>query len=527
MMVGIYLSASGAFQRSSALAVYSPIGDPLLFAITVAITSVTTMLFLSSCVCACSALFMSRELELAFSSPVSSEQFLTGKAADIALSSGWMLTTFGLPVLVACGQAHNAGVAFYALSPLLIVSLFIPTVLLAMTAVLTVAMALPVQRGRELFLLLFVAALGIFLFSISPPWGSSETLSVASAIQRIESVSLLLHSLWFPPTLAAQALRRLLEGHADLSLVAIAAFSTCSAVVWWILKTAFDRVYHRAFAKAHAISKPYRVNSRSAQRLAAFLLPLARPATRAIATKEAKVFSRDITHTVQLGMLLAICFIYLYSFRNLKHPSGLDADASALWEIFLLLGNATLSSLVIISICSRFVFPSVSLEGASFWIILSAPLSHGELLRAKYKGWLVPILTISTVVFSSGAMALDAAGELVVASVIAGLIISYGIVGLAIGLGAVFAQFDADHSSQVSTSLGGFIFIFASMTLVVLDIVPLAFIFGRYLLFPSNAHDIYDNLIGLYVPLALLLTLNIAVTALAIRAGRRTLRTVR
>jgi hypothetical protein len=65
------------------------------------------------------------------------------------------------------------------------------------------------------------------------------------------------------------------------------------------------------------------------------------------------------------------------------------------------------------------------------------------------------------------------------------------------------------------------------MTLVVLDIVPLAFIFGRYLLFPSNAHDIYDNLIGLYVPLALLLTLNIAVTALAIRAGRRTLRTVR
>jgi ABC-2 type transport system permease protein len=527
MMGGVYISAASAFQRTAALSLTTQLGETLLFGLSLSLTSLAVMLFLSSCVCACGALLMSRELETAFSSPITPQQFITGKAADIALSSGWMLTIFGLPVVIACGKAHDAGVLFYTLTPAIIIALWVPIVLLAMSTVLLLATLLPVQRGREIFLLLFIGALAAFFLSITPADNGSEAPNFFNRILLSDGPlaisSALVNSSWFPPSIAARAVWNLLHGLPSLAVRVAAFFTLCSAGLWLFLVATFPHVYHRAFAKAHSLSTPYRINSRSAQRLAAMILPLARPATRAIATKEAKVFSRDITHTVQLVLLLAICFIYLHSFRNLKHPSGLTADAYAIWDIFLLLGNIVLSSLVIISICSRFVFPSVSLEGSSLWIMLASPLSHGELLRAKCKGWLVPVLTIGAVVFSSGAMALDASAELVVASFAAGIIISYGMVGLAIGLGAVFAQFDAEHSSQVSTSLGGFIFVFAGMTLLILDTLPLLCMFGLRLLFQQPHETFYATVTTLYLPLTALLAINVTTTALSIRAGRRAL----
>jgi ABC-2 type transport system permease protein len=528
LMAGVYISACSAFKKTATLSSNEYFSDTLLFGLNVSLTSLTVMVFLSSCVCACGALLMSRELETIFSGPITPQQFITGKAADIALSSRWMLTIFGIPMLIACGQTHTASVLFYLLTPIILIALWIPAVLFAMSTVLFLATLLPVQRGRELFLLLLVSVLAAFLFAATPSVSSSEGSTLFTHMlltDKATTISTALrNSSWFPPSIAADAVLDLLHGRPILALKAITLFAGCGAALWLLLVASYPFVHHRAIAKAHVLSTPYRINSRSAQRLAAVVLPFARPVTRAIATKEAKVFSRDITHTVQLGMLLTICFIYLHSFRSLKHPDGLSADAYVVWEVLLLAGNTVLSSLVIISICSRFVFPSVSLEGTSFWIILSSPLSHGDLLRAKCKGWLLPVLFIGAVVFASGAMALDATGELVIASCIAGAIISYGIVGLAIGLGAVFAQFDAEHSSQVSTSLGGFIFIFAAMTLVALDTLPLLCMFCLRLLFPPPHDTLATDLVALYAPLTALVVINVTATALSIRAGRRALR---
>jgi hypothetical protein len=96
-------------------------------------------------------------------------------------------------------------------------------------------------------------------------------------------------------------------------------------------------------------------------------------------------------------------------------------------------------------------------------------------------------------------------------------------VGLGIGLGAFFSQFEWEHSTQISTSLGSFIFMMTSMIVLSLNMVPLGCMFGAYLLFPEIQSG--DNQVIFVLSAGLLVTylLNRAVCWWALSTGARAL----
>jgi hypothetical protein len=390
-----------------------------------------------------------------------------------------------------------------------------------MITTLCVAIILPTSRAQTVLALLTITG-GITALVYSEGTSSINFTNILHATPASEAA--LSSWRWLPPVSVARSLAKLMVNSPLPAVWSLVYLASCAGVLWLLLQKLFITRYHQACAKAQAHHAPRSINSRAAQQFARLCFPIARSTTRAIATKEFKIFSRDITHTVQICLLLCICFIYLRAFRNLPPPPGLQMAVQAAWQLLLLVGNIILSSFVIVSICSRFVFPSVSLEGAAFWIAQSTPLSYGELLRGKCKSWLLPLSVIASVIFGSGAMALNADARLVLVSSISGMLITYGIVGLAVGLGAVFARFDCEHATQVSMSLGGMIFITASFALVLCNTLPLTWIFGGQLLFPPLRPSFHATFVYLYLPLLVLLAINVTVTALAIRQGRRALR---
>lgn len=524
MIVGIYLSTLTALRESALSSTLSSLGISPTVPFSILLSGIFSILFLSAVVSAFSTLFLSRDLEVASSAPVSRSQFLLFTCTEVGYASAWIVITIGLPSLLACGASIEAGLLYYVATPVLFAILYIPVILAAVITALVIALILPASRGQRLAVALCLTALAGTTWYLAGASTPLDAFSPHSRATLIAALSGHTNSQWIPTALFAQAIHELLQDSYGLIAYAATQYVVAAALLWLSLLGVYTFGYHRAFSTAHAHHKPYKIHSRSAQRLARLLFPLARSTTRAVATKEFKIFSRDITHTVQVVMLLGICFIYLYTFKRLKDPTGLSTDAKAIWNTLLLLGNVAMSSFVIISICSRFVFPSVSIEGAGFWIIQSSPISFGELLRAKIKGWLLPVLLISAVIFASGAMALDADGSLVITSLVAGLIISYGFVGVSVGLGALFAKFDCDHSTQVSTSLGGLVLVGVCILLLLADVITLAFTFGSHILSPSSLPTFKTEVIEIYIPLALLLAINITATALAIRIGRRALR---
>jgi ABC-2 type transport system permease protein len=245
---------------------------------------------------------------------------------------------------------------------------------------------------------------------------------------------------------------------------------------------------------------------------------------RALIAKEFKLFARDLSHTIQLAMLLAICFIYLYNFQTLEGPTSMAEEVRVLWQLLLLLVNAALSFLVVTCICSRFVFPSVSMEGTSFWILQSAPVSMRNILRAKVAGWFLPVASISAVIFMSGAMAIGADEPLVLASCAAGVILAYGLVGLGVGLGALFAHFEWEYASQVSTNVGSFLFMGLSVLFLVVSLVPIALSFGAYALAPNILPFSDSPTLILVGGLVVLAIINYACAATALSVGSRSLK---
>jgi ABC-2 type transport system permease protein len=222
-------------------------------------------------------------------------------------------------------------------------------------------------------------------------------------------------------------------------------------------------------------------------------------------------------------MLLGICFVYLYNFSVLSGPEDASPTVLRWWHAFLMMCNICLSYLIMTSICSRFVFPSVSLEGQAFWILQSAPISLAEMLRSKCRSWFVPVSIMGTVIFGSGAMALDAEAALLFATCAASIILCYGLVNLAVGMGAIFSQFDWEHANQISTNVGSFAFMVVSMIFLALNLIPLGMLFGAYIIVPELANNPADRAWIGGLSLTALLLINRIISSWALSAGTKSL----
>ena len=482
MMWGIYFSTYASLRDMTRIAP-SMTMDPAA-PLGIMLGTIFLMIFLSAAVSALGSLYLSKDLDITLSAPLSPTELLLGKTLDIGISVSWMVCIFGIPALLAFGSFYHGDLLFMVAAPLLCVTFFALAVSLGVITAILFAAVLPSEKSRPVLIALFLISLGMFLVVMN---GLSEgaTLPGTSPIDLLKNATSVGSNPWLPSTHCARALTGLLNHDYLIPILATVECVGALSIFGLCMRIAYTRLYERGLSRTGQTRGLLRIHSKTAQQVARWIFPLSSPATRAIMAKEYKVFARDLTHTVQLGLLLGITFVYLYNYQLLQGPSKMGEDVVAVWNIFLLLSNIALGSLVITSICSRFVFPSVSLEGTAFWLIQAAPLSLRDLLKAKFKSWLLPVSCIGGVVFISGAMALNAELPLVLASCAAGIILCHGLVGLGIGFGALFSQFEWEHSTQLSTSLGNFLFMLISMLFLAFNMIPLGIMFGTYLLYPA------------------------------------------
>src|SRR5258708_36064771 len=57
--------------------------------------------------------------------------------------------------------------------------------------------------------------------------------------------------------------------------------------------------------------------------------------------------------------------------------------------------NLVLAGFVLASIAARFIFPGVSLEGRTLWLLKSSPMSMRDLLWAKFWVGTAPLLVLA------------------------------------------------------------------------------------------------------------------------------------
>jgi ABC-2 type transport system permease protein len=463
--VGVLVFAAlfgSAFWITSQLDAYEELGD-FLVRIGLSWLFLTFLSFLtfSGIVTALSTFFLSEDLRLLMATPVSMRTLFYARFAKTILQSSWMIVVFLLPVLLGIGIARCAPCLFYVTALVTVAPFCVIPVAAGTGTTLLLVNVFPARRARDILMLMslvFAGSIVLLLRFVQPErlLKVDSLPDVTGFFATLQSpITPMLPSFWAGETLFAS-----LMGGSDLLHAAALWTTACAFTV--ILSAASERWYFAGFSKSQDARKA-RFTKLEALDAVARVLPLS-VVQRNLLIKDVKVFLRDVTQWSQLLLLLALVAMYLYNFRvldldNVPYMAGVIKNSYA----FLNLG---LAGFVMATVAARFVFPAVSLEGAAFWIIRTAPIAPRDFLWSKFWSGLAPVLLLSVTLTIVANEFLGVAPFLKIVTAAAIVFMSVALVGLATGLGARYPRFAADNASQVAGSPGGIAFMIAAVSYI-------------------------------------------------------------
>jgi ABC-2 type transport system permease protein len=435
-----------------------------------------SFLAFSGIVTALSTFFLSEDLRLLLAAPISRDRLFYSRFVKTAGQAGWMVVTFLVPVLLAVGLARCAGVGYYLTAVATVVPFVVIPVAVGSVVTLVLVNVFPARRARDILTLmglLFAMAIVMMLRFLRPErLLSVESLpDVAAFFSTLQSpVTPLLPSFWAGETLFAA-----LQGGND-ALHAGALWTTALAFLV-LARAAYSRWYFTGWSKAQEARKARFTRLRFLDVLSR-RLPGGRPSQQMF-VKDLKVFLRDTTQWSQLLLLLALMLVYLYNFRvldldRIPYMSGVVKNAYA----FV---NLAMAAFVLSAVAVRFVFPSVSAEGGAFWVVRSSPVPMRTFLWSKFWTGLVPVLVVAEALTIASNHFLGAAPFLRVLGAVAIVFMTFALVGLATGLGAIYPRFNAENLTQVAGSYGGIGYMVLAVLFILVEVALLAWPSSIYL----------------------------------------------
>ncbi len=194
--------------------------------------------------------------------------------------------------------------------------------------------------------------------------------------------------------------------------------------------------------------------------------------TKALITKDLRVFFRDPAQWSQGLIFFALLAFYFSNLRNLRYDVR-----DMLWRNLVGFLNVFSISAVMCAFGCRFVYPQLSLEGQSVWVIGLSPCGMIRAYMAKFFSALVCLILISVSLtwFSAGMLKLEPSVAMVTVGVVSAMALA--ISGVSTGLGAIFMDLHQRNPAAIFSSFGGTLNLIVCLVMLVLAIFPFGFLF--------------------------------------------------
>ena len=424
-----------------------------------------SILLLSNIIGALSTFFLARDLDMLVSAPVDWFNLYIAKIMETLAHSSWMVVLMSIPIFAAYGVAYNGGWLY----PLVVLAVFLPFLMLP--AIIGSALTLflvnvfPARRTKDILSVIAVlAAAGLaLLFRLVRPEQLARPEGFRSLVEFVAVLrtptSPFLPSEWVQSVLMSY-LTRTGENPAHLFfLLWLTAASFVVLGAW-----GHSRFYHIGFSRAQESGGAARESKASAlERAFSRTLGLLGSTRRELLMKEVRIFFRDTTQWSQLILLAVLVVVYVFNIRYL--PLDGEGVSGVLRNIIPFL-NLGLTGFVIASIAARFIFPGVSLEGRTWWLIRSSPLDLKVLLWSKFWVGTAPLLVLALLISALTNYFLGVSEFMWVLSTFTITLLTLALASMALCFGTIFPQFDTENAAQIPTSFGGLLFMMASVVLI-------------------------------------------------------------
>ena len=456
-----------------------------------------SMIFMSSMINGLSSFFLSKKLPFLFTLPVPRQNILAVQFLENWGTSCYLIVMFVFTFLLAYASSFQLGWQQYALFAFLLVLFTLSPVALGSAAVVVLIRFFPVRRIHQLVTLFACVFLGALMISIRmmKPERLLNPTTTDDFVRLVKDLTI--PSMNYLPSAWTSKAAVYGEAAPVLYLVLFSLFTLSVLAV--TVAAFYDKAFVFSQESRSLQSKP------SAKRKAR--ASTSNPAV-ALIHKDLRLFLRDATQWSQLLLLAALVIVYLLNIRNLSIQLPMVR-----WIVSFI--NLGLAGFVLAALSVRFLFPSVSIEGRSFWIVRTLPISLRSVLWCKYLIFFPPFLLFcqALVYFSNRILQVpDFFLYLSMANVFA---IAFALTGLAIGIGAFLPNFKSDNASQIAVGPGGVLYMLLSFIylgiMFALQIRPVWF----YVIKHSN--EIHNSL---YALAAILLTLLVGLLPLELGARR-------
>ena len=419
------------------------------------------ILLLSNVITALSSFFLARDLDLLASAPVDWLSLYTAKLLETCVNSSWMVVLMAVPMLTAYGTVYDGGPAFIGLAIATMVPFLLIPAAIGTALTLVLVNAFPARRTRDILSVIAVlAAAGVVVLvrlvrpeKLARPEGFRSLVDFIAILRT--PTSPLLPSGW-----VGRSVMGWLTGSLDVLPIYL-LWSTAAAVV--VIGALLHRgLYARGFTKAQESGERWAREGWTGRATRVALSPLG-VVRRELVMKEVRVFFRDTTQWSQLILLAVLVVVYVFNIKFLP----LTGEGITFFIVNLIpFLNLALAGFVLASVAARFIFPGVSLEGRTWWLLRASPLPVRELLWSKFWVGTLPLLVLALAIVGVTNSLLHVSVFMFTVSVFTITLMTFALAGLALGFGTMFPRFETENAAQIPTSFGGLLYMMSAVGVI-------------------------------------------------------------
>lgn len=478
------------------------------------------VLMISTAMTALSMLYREDELSLLLSLPISHATIFTTKYFEVILYSSWALVALTVPFILSYGVYFHVDWPVYLT---LFAGLMLPLVLISGSVGVASALMLRWLLGgisrRRLFkwgawLLAVAVAVALVITLTQQKVGERGIAFLFTLLQEDKALEPSL----FPHKLISRGFFSVLEGRWDLLERVVLTLVGLAALIILLTLDMGKVLYYRSWL-AGSDRAPTR--GRRSELFRTSFWTRSRwisPVYRALFRKDILEFRRHPLQWGQAFLLLGFWALYLVNVANLRHFFDVN---SQFWKMLLFYANFCFACYFAAALAGRFVFPIISLEGQTFWILKSAPLAMDSFLWSKFWQSFVPLFALVGSMVVIGNLVLDVHSALIQVSLFCIFIVSLSLTALSLGLGAIFADFSQRNPMKIANTPGGILCIFISLVFMVL----LTTIFGwpTYLHYKSTSFQAVYPLAEWITAVILFIALGLIAMLIPLKLGLKAL----
>ncbi len=433
------------------------------------------LLILSNIVTAFSTLYRSPEVGFLLTMPLSYLKVFRLKFIENIVYSSWAILILGLPLTLAYGDIRD--LMFWDQTLIFVLGL-LPYLVLATVSGLIILMiviwASRWFRMRTVFVVLGMVFVGLFYIYFK--FSQQETILPAE-LANFRALGRYMFNLsqtpfpFIPSYWLSQLFVHLAEKSWKDILFFAGLFVSTAAVGWevvgWVARRQYFSTYQLMEGNQSSAAK------RPASRLFnARWFWFSRP-MRALISKDIIQFSRTPQQWIQFLLLGFFIAVYLI---NLSRGRLHFDEMPHFWRTFIYIFNFGFSGFILSALVARFVFPLISMEGRGRWTLMTAPIPLSKIFWEKFWLSFIPLFTITEIVALASNYFLEQSGQIALMATIFLMLTSLALISLALGLGALYAQFDEPNPMKISSGYGGIITVTFSLLYVSLGVSALIWI---------------------------------------------------